>query len=429
MRQMGKMERMIGAVWTAGFALCLLSLILGCGGGRSDGRTVIRFWQFWTEPRVKAVLTKAIEEFEEENPEFRVEVTDLTWNDGHQKIVAAFAGGQVPDLLELGSDWIAEFASAGALTDLSNEYAKISGEYIGWPQTVYGDRCWALPWYISTRVLYQNDSIARVVGLRPERPPITWDELRNAARVGNRGRPSFYGIGINAAERHRLYKKFLPFLWAAGGDILSADQSACVLTSPEGERALKFYVDLAQFGIVERQAALDEMFMSGRLLFHLSGDWLAERIRNSGLTLEYSVHLMPFARPGEGIPASFAGGEYLTIPARAAQPLGAIRLARHLLAPKNIFNLCIATGCPTPVHAKTGDNPYFSEDPIRRVFMQQLLYSLAPPLHPRWVEIEAALEWGIEQAQYGKLAVSEALAQTCERIEKILAETHAAREP
>ncbi|MEW5875925.1 MAG: extracellular solute-binding protein, partial [Candidatus Zixiibacteriota bacterium] len=103
----------MGAIRTARWAVLAVAVALlagavtGCGGGESDGRKVIHFWQFWTEPRVKAVLDKAIAEFETENPEYKVEVTDLTWNDGHQKIVAAFAGGKAPDLLELGSDWIA----------------------------------------------------------------------------------------------------------------------------------------------------------------------------------------------------------------------------------------------------------------------------------------------------------------------------------
>ena len=37
------------------------------------------------------------------------------------------------------------------------------------------------------------------------------------------------------------------------------------------------------------------------------------------------------------------------------------------------------------------------------------------------VDIEAEIEWGVEQALYEKLPVTAALVQTCERIDKILA--------
>jgi ABC-type glycerol-3-phosphate transport system substrate-binding protein len=410
----------------ARFAIVLLLGIgLACGGGQGDrtenGKAVIHFWQFWTEPAVRAVITKAVTEFEQENPEYKVEVTDLTWNDGHQKIVAAFAGGQVPDLLELGSDWIAEFANAGALTDLSSEYVRSSDGYVGWPSAMYQDRCWALPWYLSTRVLYQNDTLAWYLALQPDRPPVIWDELLEWSAKANRRKPTYFGYGVNSAERHRLYKKFLPYLWSTGGDILSEDGTHCILDSEEGERALQFLVRLSKNGIMEKQAVLDELFISGRLLYHLSGDWLHRRLKDMDLQFGYSVHMIPSPGPGDGQPISFAGGEYLTIPRRAKEPLGAIKLARHLLRTKNIFNLCIATDCPTPVSIEVGNNPYFLEDPIRRMFLQQLVSSKSPPVHPKWVEIEAEIEWGVEQALYEKLPVTAALVQTCERIDKILA--------
>ncbi len=401
-------------------------LIGGCSRSQSDktpdGRTIIRLWQFWTEAKARAVIGKAAGDFETANPEYKVEITDLTWNDGHQKIVAAFAGGEAPDLLELGSDWIAEFADAQALMDLTSEYMQLRDTYAGWPASIYQDKCWALPWYLSTRVLYQNDELVSAIGDQPGHAPLTWDVLMGRAKKANQLQPKIFGYGVNAAEKHRLYKKFLPYLWSRGGSILTPDGSHCALNSPEGAAALQFVVDLSQYGLMEKQAQLDELFMENRLLYHISGDWLHERIKVSGSPVRYSAHLMPYPSVGEGGQISFAGGEYLTVPRRARQPLGAIKLARQLLNEKNIFNLCIATGCATPSHKTVAANPYFAEDSVRRVFVQQLEQSQAPPVHPRWVEIETELEWGVEQALYKKLTVSEALEQTCARIDKILAQ-------
>lgn len=396
----------------------------GCGNKQADttseGKTIIRFWQFWTEPKVRAVISKAVEDFEAANPEFKVEITDLTWNDGHQKIVAAFAGGAVPDLLELGSDWIAEFAEANALMEMTSEFNNLGNSYYGWEPTIYKNRCWALPWYLSTRVLYQNDELVRYAGASPNNPPILWGELIERARRISQIQGKFFGYGVNAAERHRLYKKFLPFLWSAGGDILTPDGTKCDMVSPEAIEALKFIVELSEYGYVEKQAQLDEMFMSNRMLYHISGDWLYERIKASGSELKYSAHVMPFPGLGRGGQISFAGGEYLTIPRAARQPLGALKLARFMVNEKTIFNLCIATGCATPAHKGVSENPYFAKDPIREVFIDQLKKSKAPPVHPRWVDIETELEWGVEQALYKKMTVPEALTKTCEKIDKIL---------
>ncbi len=396
----------------------------GCGKNEADktaeGKTIVRFWQFWTEPKVRAVIIKAAEGFEAANPEYKVEITDLTWNDGHQKIVAAFAGGAVPDLLELGSDWIAEFADGNALMDMTSEYNNLGNSYVGWLPAVYKNRCWGLPWYVSTRVLYQNDELVRYAGATPNNPPILWGQLMERAKRISQVKGKFYGYGVNAAERHRLYKKFLPFLWSAGGDILTPDGTKCDLVSPQAIEALKFLVDLSEFGYVEKQAQLDEMFLANRLLYHISGDWLYERIKTSGSPLKFSAHKIPFPALNRGGQVSFAGGEYLTIPRAAKQPLGAIKLARFMMNEKTIFNLCIATGCATPTHKGVAENPYFAKDSVREVFIEQLKQAKAPPVHPRWVDIETELEWGVEQALYKKMTVPDALNKTCEKIDKIL---------
>ncbi|MEW5702840.1 MAG: extracellular solute-binding protein [Candidatus Zixiibacteriota bacterium] len=405
-------------------ALIPLCLTLSCGRGgqevTSEGRLVVHFWQFWTEPRVKAVITKAIEEWESVNPLYKVEITDLTWSDGHQKIVAAFAGDRVPDLLELGSDWIAEFAARGALMDMSAECEQWHDSLAGWPPAIYDNSCWALPWYLSTRVLYFNQDIAKLTQGGNPRPPMTWDELLQQTRDATTEKPRLWGIGINAAEPHVLYKKFVPFLWSAGGDILTEDQSVCALETEAGRRSLQFLVDLSRGQLVEKQAALDEAFINGKLLFDLSGDWLYEKLKRSGSNVAYSAFMMPFPAPDQGTRTSFAGGEYLAIPRRAKQPVAAVSLARHLLSEKNIFNLCLATGCATPVHINVARNAYFADDSIRSVFIRQMGQARTSPANPHWVEIEAALEWGVEQALYGKLSVDDALAATCEKINAIL---------
>ncbi|HWO57087.1 MAG TPA: extracellular solute-binding protein [bacterium] len=409
----------------SGLLICGLAFSIGCGRKETvteDGRKIIRFWQFWTEPRVKAVITKAIEEFEAQNPLYKVEVTDLTWDNGYQKIVAAFATDNVPDLIELGSDWIAEFADRGALLQMTDECMRLRESMAGWPSAIYQDNCYALPWYLSTRVFYQNDEAAALVygSARPQ--PFVWSQLLQNIKDATLEKPKMWGFGVNAAEPHRLYKRFLPFLWAAGGDVLTEDMSVCALETEAGREALQFVVNMSQHQYVDKQSALDDMFMDGKLMYHFSGDWLYERIKRAGISLKFSAFIMPFPGPNKGSQAGFAGGEYLAVPRKAAEPVAALNLARHLLQPKHIFNLCIATGCATPVHAEVAQNPYFIEDSVRSVFIQQLAYSKSPPAHPRWVEIEAAIERGVEKALFQKVAVDQVLAEMCGEINAIIQE-------
>ncbi len=171
------------------FLICCSLLLSGCGGEKlRPGEKVVEFWQFWTDPKAKAVIENAVAEFEKSHRGIRVKITDLTWNDGHQKIVSAFAAGRPPDLLELGSDWIAEFAAEGVLMDLTAEAAKTQNDIAGLYSGIYNDKCYALPWYLGTRVLYINEDLSKKMGLIPDQPPITWEQLLFWVKSINRRR-------------------------------------------------------------------------------------------------------------------------------------------------------------------------------------------------------------------------------------------------
>jgi multiple sugar transport system substrate-binding protein len=292
----------------------------------------------------------------------------------------------------------------------------------GWPPAIFNHECYALPWYLSTRVFYQNDEAAAVVFGKARPQPFLWDDFLDKVRSSTLEKPKMWGFGVNAAEPHRLYKRFLPFLWAAGGDVLTEDMSVCAMETEAGRRALQFMVNLSQNQYVDKQAALDDMFMDGKLMYHFSGDWLHERIKRTGSSIKYSTFLMPFPAPSEGTQAGFAGGEYLAIPRKATEPVVALKLARHLLQPNHIFNLCIATGGATPVHIQAATSPYFLEDSVRSVFVRQLSHAKMPPAHPRWVEIEAAIERGVEKAIFQRVPVEQVLSEMCTEINKVIAD-------
>src|ERR1044072_987609 len=95
--------------------LSIVLLLASCGGeGTTTGKRTIRFWHFWTESGQAAALKKVVQQFEEAN-NCTVEMTGLSWKDGKTKLQAAFNSGQPPDVVELGSDWVAQFSSAGVL--------------------------------------------------------------------------------------------------------------------------------------------------------------------------------------------------------------------------------------------------------------------------------------------------------------------------
>ena len=155
--------------------------------------TTVSWWQFWTDPTIKPVIESIITDFEKQNPDIKIELTDLTWANGHEKIVISFASDNGPDLVELGSDWIAEFASNGLLWDLTDEIGSDSAGYQGWGMATYKDKVYAYPWFLGTRVLFGNKDLIKRAGYDEDFVPIKMKDLKEAAIKINGLSKNIYG--------------------------------------------------------------------------------------------------------------------------------------------------------------------------------------------------------------------------------------------
>ena len=102
-----------------------------------------------------------VADFEAANPNIKVNLTDLTWANGHEKIVVAYSSGTAPDIIELGSDWVPEFSSSGQLAKLTKDIVPDSAQYYGWTPAKWENELYAQPWILGTRVLYINNELKK----------------------------------------------------------------------------------------------------------------------------------------------------------------------------------------------------------------------------------------------------------------------------
>lgn len=381
-------------------------LIISCGGQDKD--IVITWWQFWTDTSIKPVIEDMVKDFEASHPGVQVALVDMTWADGHDKIAIAFSSGTGPDVVELGSDWIPEFSTTGHLLDITDRTDSLLSEYLMWePGEVKGEY-YAFPWILGTRVLFSNDDLLTQAGYSPEYYPNYWQEWLTASqRINNLG-DDFYGFGSNSAERHRLYKKFLPFLWSNGGRILNEEETKCVLNSDKAVEALKFYLELCNTGLTDTQRRLEDAFLDGKIGFVISGDWLLKRIEKENPVMSFSTHLIP--SPDTTAPSiSFAGGEYLCVNAKSKHPDVAYDFVKFICSPENQLKFCTANRTPTPSSLTAASHESFAKKLNFDTFFAQLQTSKMPPAHPKWVYIEAALEKAIEKALYKSETPQQAL--------------------
>jgi multiple sugar transport system substrate-binding protein len=402
------------ALAVSGAAALLVLSVSGCA--KKPAGNVIVFWQFSPLPAIQPVIDR----FEAANPGVDVQVEQLTWQSGREKIVAAIAAGRPPDLCELGSTFLPGLVADSTLVDLTDSSADLRSSLVGWDVASYRGRAYAIPWMLGTRALFLNDDLLRRAGVDPAKPVETWAELLAASRAVSERVSDAKGFGMNAGEREILFKKFMPFAWGNGGDILDSTMTRSVIASPQNIEALRFYLSLKPWSLLDRQEMHEEGFAKGRLGTVISGPWLVRRLSEQAPALSYTVTLMPRPAAESGTHASFAGAEVLGIFRGSRNRELALRLARFLVRPENTMPVFIATGNAFPAATASAGDSYFVAHPRDRVFLDQLRTAVGPPLHPRWVEIEEIVNGELEEAIYGRKTADAALRSADTRINAIL---------
>ena len=379
------------------------------------GKTKITWWQFWTDPTIKPVIENMVSEFEKANPDIEVELTDLTWANGHEKIVIAFSTGNGPDIVELGSDWIAELAHNGMLDDMTEAVADTKAEYQGWGMATYHDKVYAYPWFLGTRVLFANRDLLTKAGYDRDFIPTNWDNLKEAIYKVDSLSDKIYGWGSNTAEKHRLYKKFLPFFWGNDARFFSDDNQLCLIASDPAIHALQYYKELHDScGYVGNQRGIEDAFLDGKIGFIISGDWLLKRIE----TEKRKFNLVSTIIPGPKYPGpSFMGGEFLAVNKESEHKDAAYKFIQFMTSPANQVAFCKANRSANPSSVEAQADPYFANNEHLQTFIKQLNLSKHPPVDPDWVYIESAFEEAIEDALFDSGLPGQALFKARKKIE------------
>jgi multiple sugar transport system substrate-binding protein len=383
-------------------SLFLFSIVaLSCNRGITPG--VLRFSHFWSEPAQRAAMDSLLAGFHREHPEIPVEVTELSWADGKTKLMAGFNSETAPDVLELGSDWVAQFSSSGVLLQLDSGAGVGTSHAImerfanapryALPSGMWGSHYFAVPWLLDTRVIFVNDDLLKSSSLAPH-PSRGTDEWNWQTMQASAQAIGTHGIGVNGPDQHRLYKKFLPYVWSNGGDLFDS-LGHPTMNLPQNIEALRSYVDQLNHGIMETQKNLDDAFIRGTLGIWFSGSWLLPRLANA--PFRWHTELFPGNGGHEG--ESFAGGEYLAINAQSAMKREAELFLEYISRPDNELAFARSVN-EYPADVRSQSDPFYLHRREGSVFTGQLAHARMTPVIPQWLDVEAIVEDEVSKALY-----------------------------
>ena len=261
----------------------------------------------------------------------------LTWQSGLEKITAAIAAGNVPDLCELGSTWMPRMRASGRARRLDASPRPPPGLAPPLADGSMEAASTACRGGGHARAVLQQDAV-RARGPRLDPGPETWAELtppaarerarRRGARL-RRPRPASATCCSRSSCRSR----------GATADASSPTTcSRSAFDSPPTWRRCEFYLALANAGLVERQDGSTARSRRGRSAAASPAPGCSSRFprrRPSCATAWRSCR----GRPSTARHASFAGGEVLVQRSPRARTRRRVALARFLVRRDNALAL------------------------------------------------------------------------------------------
>jgi multiple sugar transport system substrate-binding protein len=411
-----------------------LMLVLGTMNVFAKKKITLRFFShFFYEEPARTVITKGIKDFEKKNPNIHIEIEGTPNAQVQQKLLTYAATGTLPDVFELAFTGIEPLASQGKLLSLSRqikrdklgkEYANFDGE-TGLDGKVYG-----LPFYGGTDALFYNPKLFKEVGLDPDDPPRTWDELLQYAIKLTKPEKGQYGFGIYGKAAHSI--RIIHYMSNAGpkGDILRPSTKKkgtwdILINSPDSVKAFKYLRSLIDHKVAPPNTVellypdLVSLFAQGKIAMLTIGPWGIATIRAANPNLKFKIGFHP--TPDGSVPklrdCPFAHG----ISKNTKHPKEAYKFLKYLSL-KVGTEMCVNGFGPL---SKTATNdPRVANNPYLKVFIEQekkAYFSPQESLLPEWLKCKDQA-WGPawESIVIGNLSPEAAANQAAKKIKEIL---------
>ncbi|MFE5295506.1 extracellular solute-binding protein [Streptomyces sp. NPDC056632] len=361
----------------------------GAPGGASAGRTTLDVWLM--RDSVSEAFQKEFETgFEKEHPEIDLKIQVQEWDGIGEKVTAALAGNDAPDVIEVGNTQVARYAQSGGLTDFTDKVGELGGDT--WLKGLaepgaYDGKQYGIPYYAANRVVVYRTDLFRRAGVDAQRIR-TREQWVAATEKLDRG--DTQGIYLPGQNWYALSG----FIWDEGGDLAveTGGRWKGALDSPEALRAMAFYQRLQSLGrgpkdSDEAQPPQAEVMAKGQIAQIIAAPGGAHVVAQNNPALKGKLGFFPIPgktadRPG----AVFTGGSDLVVPAAAGHQREAFTFLKELTG--DTWQTKLATAM-SYVPNRTTLAGAVAGDPGAAAMAVGAANGHATPNTPQWAAVEA----------------------------------------
>ena len=384
-----------------------------------------------------ALIEQICADFNAENPDIVVEpVYTGNYDDTVTKIQTAIQGGTPPEVFVSLATQRFTMASTGMAMPLDDLIAADGEEgqaYIddfldGFMLDSYVDgQIYSIPFQRSTMVLFYNKDAFEEVGLDPEDPPETWEEVvEYGQKLTNENR---YGVGLalNSGSAQWAFTGFCLQNSANGENLMTEDGKQVLFDTPENVEALQFWLDLQNKyqimapGIVQ-WTDLPTQFLAGEvaMIYHTTGNMANI---NDNAEFEFGTAFLPGHKR---VAAPTGGGNfYISSGISEERVQAAWKFIKFATETERAAQWSLDTGyVATRESCFETDliKNYYEELPQAKVAYDQIPYSGPELTTYNAAEIWRVLNDNIHAAVVGDATPQEALTAAQEQATEILAE-------
>ena len=343
----------------------------------------IRFWQAGGDTvGASSVMRLLLDKFELQYPWITVEYQAIPWsNDPHVQFQTGIAGGDIADVLVVGSPLDFQLSNEGSLLPLDNLLdpaikADISEVllneciYSGTENEAMTGKIMSLPLYTGTRAIMYNKEIFDFFGVPYPTEQMTHAELLEMAKklTGDMNGTKIYGYGTRATTS----EQYLNFAWNYGAILVDPATWKAGTDSDAWRKGIEDYLKFYTEGVTpEGSVAMDgatlfNMFANGEIAMFCGAVDYANTLVAEGWT---EAKLGIAALPGETYATCYCGADILVVPDKGknTQTEAAALLLNYLMSAEAQATYCKVVGF-FPGVASAAADPYFSEDFVQAGF-------------------------------------------------------------
>lgn len=413
--------------YTRWFSLALtLSLVVGLLGPAvaSAQQRTVTFWHYWDGNNNRTIQNLA-QQYEFQTGT-RVRLEMFPYETLLQKLQAAMAGGQGPDVAIADLAWMAKFTRSGALQPLDELIARDGVDVLDfYPSLLEYDRdpygqLVALPVSTNNLGLFYNKDMFAAAGLDPERPPRTWSELREMAKWLTTPDGMQMGFEVYTQTGEGLTWNLQPYIWQKGAEYLTDGNSRAGFNNEQGIAAVRFLTDLLQTDRVATPGKWG-LFGKGQAAMVVDGSWMVGIFKEQ-VPFNFGTAWIPYADDGQ--PATNMGGEHIYVLQGAGDRDAAWDFVRWLTSTEVQVVWDIQTTF-MPVRSSVALDESFRlflalSEPRLIPFVEQQQYARPRPPVPQYPETSTAFSKAIEQAYFGVTSPEQAVADAAAAVDEIL---------